>query len=478
MLEIRKLVFVLLVSVLVCSQLGLAGYVGEDGTVMRFGKYSSPYSFVVEQFNSTHYQSINASGYTYQSTNASAVFQTAREGLGTLASGAKGDIFVKTGTYQISKDIILGKITHLHCEAGTVFNVTANLDCGAIVIDTTNVLYTDWAIEDVTINMNDFNGDGIYSTNASQTGSITKSAIKNIYIYGVKAGYAGINLTNAFVFDFNQIRISTNGIGIKLKLNDVLIAGNGIWHDVYIGLGANGAVGLEVDESATKHYTLMQFDRFQVYGVGYDDTVGIKLNGTQHCQFNKVDIEGCDIGVCLNDTDYIDFFAPFIWDSAVVSDCVGFFIEDGATRNMIFGGTIQSATGAWSYVDNSTAGASPGDENSLSGVTVYKEWYIANSNTRFDRCYLWNTNSGSAKATFNTASRTVADDEWVPHYVSATPTYVVFQVVTATYDSVPVVVHCATSNSTHFQVTVYWTNGTAITADAISIIWIAEHTGA
>jgi len=78
--------------------------------------------------------------------------------------------------------------------------------------------------------------------------------------------------------------------------------------------------------------------------------------------------------------------------------------------------------------------------------------------------------------TENSGTSTIANNEWVSHGLAGTPTVVTITVRTATYGTpaVPVVVGWINQNSTKFQVSAYWTNGTAITNDAISISWYTE----
>ena len=72
---------------------------------------------------------------------------------------------------------------------------------------------------------------------------------------------------------------------------------------------------------------------------------------------------------------------------------------------------------------------------------------------------------------------TIANNEWVPHGLAGTPTVVTVTTRTATYGTpaVPVIVGWIGQNSTHFQVSAYWANGTAITADAINISYYVEY---
>jgi len=75
----------------------------------------------------------------------------------------------------------------------------------------------------------------------------------------------------------------------------------------------------------------------------------------------------------------------------------------------------------------------------------------------------------------NSGTATIANGEWLPHGLAGTPTVVTVTTLTPTYDGVPVVVGVASKNATHIQISAYWTNGTAITDDAIDISWYAKY---
>jgi hypothetical protein len=78
--------------------------------------------------------------------------------------------------------------------------------------------------------------------------------------------------------------------------------------------------------------------------------------------------------------------------------------------------------------------------------------------------------------TENSGTATVANCEWIPHGLAIVPAEILVTTRTATYGSPPVavVVGWINQNATHFQVSAYWTNSTAITNDAIDISWYAE----
>lgn len=70
---------------------------------------------------------------------------------------------------------------------------------------------------------------------------------------------------------------------------------------------------------------------------------------------------------------------------------------------------------------------------------------------------------------------TVANNEWIAHSLVGTPKIVLVTPEASLYASTTFTVVADVRNSTHFQVSCYWTNGTAISADAIVIDWYAEY---
>jgi len=79
--------------------------------------------------------------------------------------------------------------------------------------------------------------------------------------------------------------------------------------------------------------------------------------------------------------------------------------------------------------------------------------------------------------TENSGTATIANNEWISHGLAGTPTTVTITPRAVTYGSpaVTFVVGVVARNSTKFQVGCYWTNGTAITTDAIVIDYYCEY---
>jgi len=83
--------------------------------------------------------------------------------------------------------------------------------------------------------------------------------------------------------------------------------------------------------------------------------------------------------------------------------------------------------------------------------------------------------------TENSGTTTVANGEYIAHGIDSSlnigqgNSSVLITEYTKVYDGVPVTVGCDYVNATHFRVAVYWTNGTAVTDDAIQIWWKVEY---
>ena len=77
--------------------------------------------------------------------------------------------------------------------------------------------------------------------------------------------------------------------------------------------------------------------------------------------------------------------------------------------------------------------------------------------------------------TENSGTATIANNEWLSHGLVSTPTTITLTPRAVTYGTpaVTFVVGVVNRNATMFQVGAYWTNGTAITVDAIIIDWSA-----
>ena len=300
--QVRNSLIVAILIVVLCASSYYVGvsssYVGDTGELWVNPPFSEA-SYVVGQYNSTYYYAKNCTTgkFDYLSSNASYVIQAAINAL-PIANARKGQIYIKQANYDIGSDITIGKKTYLIAESGTMFNVTQNLTNGAIVIDPTNVEFTDYQIKNIQIELNQYNGHGIYSANALRTDSRGKASIENIYIRNVKSGYGGITLTNLFLMKLSNINIFPNyGTGIWLKLDDTLISGNSIFENILTSCGGANAIGVDIEKSAVKHYCLINFNRLQIGGdpsSAPSGSIGFRANGLTSTRFMNLDIEGAE----------------------------------------------------------------------------------------------------------------------------------------------------------------------------------------
>jgi hypothetical protein len=292
--KLQNLGLAILVGILASALIVNAGYIGDPATTHYHGQFSQfPHSYIIEPFNSTFYQSVNSTGWVYQDSNASKVFNFALLNLSTAATGCIGSVFVKSGTYNIDTEIVIGQKTYFIADAGVTLNVTRDLSYGCIALWTNNVFYEDYKIQNFQINMNNFTGDGIYASNAAGFGGM--SEISNLNIRNVKYGYWGMYLGNPFSMKMSQIDIYSNGSGIAFPQIKEADTGNSIFEDVYVELGHNDTMGIWFNSSAAKSPIILStWTRLQVISTSYR-VVDVYINGSGlglDMDFFCIDLEG------------------------------------------------------------------------------------------------------------------------------------------------------------------------------------------
>ena len=493
--RVFELVFVcVIVACLLTAALVKSGYVGD--LTEQWYTPSQEASYIIGQYNSTFYYLQNHTGfgyeaydgYEYESSNASAVFQEAREGLGTLANGAPGTIQVKYATYNLDSPIIIGHLTHLIGEASTVLSMTANANAIEISIDTDGVEGCDWTIKNFEIRMNSLNGNGIYSSNASRKdGKMSTPRIENVRVWNVSAHYAGIKLSNFFASVISGGSIYTSGYGIQLILDNNLLAGNSLIQQVEIYPSASGTIGFYVEASPGKYYNLMVIDRMQVGGGDniYTNTTGVFLNGTKWCVFNGLNLEGNAVNLYMNNSRSNTFNNMFADSNKTSTD--GFTPDDGILRsgnvvlegssinNQFIGGWFDC--GATQYVFNDTSTSSSGrDWNLLVGTMLRSENFTFLSRTKCHDVQIYSGALSDTRVTSYGTQTTVINGQDIAHYLITTPTHIDITQQTIVFESVTVIVgwDVAASNSTHWRVRAYFTNGTAVVDSGIAIYWVAS----
>ena len=489
--RVFELVFVCVIAAcLLTAALVRSGYVG-DLTEQWFTP-SQEASYIIGQYNSTFYYLQNHTGYgleaydgyEYESTNASAVWNNARGNLSSLATGAVGSIYVKNGTYNVDSPWILGQMTQFVGESGTILNITTNTNAMQIDIDTDGVDGCNWQINDVEIRMNDYNGYGIYSDNASRKDSkMATPRIEGVRIWNVSAGYAGIKLNNFFLSIISGVSIRTKGYGVWLNLDNNLIAGNSQVEEVEVYLCANNAIGLYVGESVAKYYNLMNFDRLQVAASSaYTNTTGVWLNGLRWSSFNQLNLENNCVNLLLNNTRGCTFNSAYAMNSfahstdglTVGSDPLihgNIVLIKTSTTNTFVSGWFDGGPSQLAYNDSSLAGSM---KNTLL-TCMFQDINFTLGNSRLNNCVFWNATSGNYESSRYGTTTIVKNEEWISHYLVNTPDSVRVTCMNSTYDGIPITVSWIGCDSTKWQVGVYWTNGTAITDDIIMIDWIAYY---
>ena len=180
MFNVKKLSLIVLVSVLVSllvsSQIGNAGYIGDPDTVIRLNKFSLiPYKWAIEQFNATAYQSFNSTGYTIQSLDDQALIQACINDVTAVG----GEILIVSGSYSAS--VTLKTNIRLVIEKGAT-GITVAIDAGATCVleDYNNSITWYYSSGVLMLQYNNINGAiaGVYAT-------FTEGHFSQLYLGGV-----------------------------------------------------------------------------------------------------------------------------------------------------------------------------------------------------------------------------------------------------------------------------------------------------
>jgi len=234
--KLQNLGLAILVGILASALIVNAGYIGDPATTHYHGQFSQfPYSYIIEPFNSTYYQSTNASGYSYQTTDAS---QIENDAWGNTTNGA---IFYRGGTYNFPTVISHSGATKNIRILGegmdsTVFNYSGS--------DTTASFWTIGDFSTFEISHLTLNGNNNVDTIFNSTGkTVLNGCIE------MKASYVHFNDSDAgfgvtfyrvstinYIIDFHDNRIENcNGGGL------IIDVGDGEYYDNYIGNNAGSA---------------------------------------------------------------------------------------------------------------------------------------------------------------------------------------------------------------------------------------------
>jgi len=393
--------------------------------------------------------------------NASAVMQAA---INALNEG--GLILIKNGEYSLSSGLTISVVgIKIWGEgSGTVLKANANItmltvqgsssdftnwvDIRHIKLDGNGVasrgIYTNYVghsrIEDFWVR--DFTEAGFYLDSGSQNIVIEQGAFdgneydaylfamnthhitfRNVYMGGKYGAY----INGARLLSFDRVATTLCDYGIYIYVGQLIEISGWFEKSTYNGIYIRDVSGVRIHDSifstsGHEHiilgaagyrakYVTIENCLFGATGDGYD---GIKADwkGAYYCRLQNLDFADSGSGVSIN------------------------FASVESKNNIVQG---IASTDSTIVVDN-------GVNNSYIGMPF--------------------ENSGTA---------TVANDEWISHGLAGTPTTVTLTPRAITYDGVTFNVAVVARNSTHFQVGAYWTNGTAISDDAIEIDWYAEY---
>jgi len=322
---------------------GATGPTGPSGTL----EGEQPYSYLVFQ-NATATYAINGitGDIDYSDTDAEAVINDADDNMPSDG----GLLLLNPATYNLDSAITLGKRTRLKGQGAhnTILNVTANVN--AIEIDTSDTEFN-WAIQDLQIDMNQKNGNGITSNHATSYAAKGMCEIHRVRIDNVAFGYDGVYLEDIGKFDAEELIVRTYGDGIVLTVDGAtpFNFGDSEMRNIKIRLLGSNAVGMKIigetplDDQA---FNLALISTLWIYSTAGDaSTIGLLINETQHLQFDSASIEQCGIAVYFYRSRDITFVQPYIMST--VTGSVGFDIEGTSGAIRTYGGTMTTDGMEW-----------------------------------------------------------------------------------------------------------------------------------
>ena len=408
-------------------------------------------SYIIFKVGDTYYAKNGTTGeIEFSGTDASQVIQSA---INALPSEHGGTVFLKAGKYIITHTIYLNK-THVQLRGegtyATWLELADNADCSLLQIGhpTAHLMFN--GVFDLSLHGNKANN--------------TKGS--GILVYGYRVSDMHIERVICMSCPFD---------GIHLEPLNGPVDGSGarfwnIWIKNCLFEYCN--IGVDIDANAYKGpIWQVWLDNVYVYN---NDLHGIVIQGGDDDYVKWININNPHVranggyGIRIRPARYVSIINPHVFDnqygisisgpSAFTTryiSIVGGFSKNFKTTNqeygIIFDGNVEDCTIIGVDVSNNTV---KGISNPPSSCII-------------EDC--------KGYVTENSGTATIANGEWIPHGLAGTPTVVTVTTLTPTYDGVPVVVGVASKNATHIQISAYWTNGTAITDDAIDISWDAKY---
>jgi len=346
--------------------------------------------------------------------------------------------------------------------------------------------------------------DGKIAYNGTDASTVIQAAIDASPAMGTVMLKGELGITNTLTINaqthyqlnliFNQLNILTDVDGIIIDRG----GGNGLWHGRLIGNFIRFPPNYSKKVITLKNIIYGTIDVNFIYpqtGTGLASSIGVHLLGDgAGCYFNSVRVTGIGAlgeGIRLESTVGGFSNANTIYNTAIVS------VQEYGVR-MIKNGTNVSGNTFISVSVNSIQTGKYGFYNAdgdnvfvgcrvIDSVSGAIDWFTVDlTGNKRPRLYGCQKGGGSIVGSFihygtnnfvteSSGTATIANNEYISHGLAGTPTIVTITPRATVYDGVTFIVGCIARNSTHFQVGATWTNGTAITADAINIDWYSEY---
>lgn len=351
-----------------------------------------PFTYTVYTSGGTYY-AINQTTGLIEISGSNATQVITNSSNNAHASGG-GIIFITQGIYYMTATILQPSDVALEGEGPLNTILKPQGAFNAI-----NVSYagdqngTDFAIENLQIDMSGYNGTSIYSASATHTTTQRNPVISNVRIVNVNSTYSGIYLINPSSMSMNDVSINTNGTGITFVNDGTLGAhdGDGNYQNIRITLGNNGSTGLSLQGNSTYPLSLMTWDTVTVYvpTTLSGNTCGINLTAVQGSSFRQIDVENTNVSVYLGQSSNV-YTQDNTFEESDLYKSQNFtvWLASGSFHNTFVGGAWSTVSSAYGYIvyDANSYSTNNRTFNLVQGVDLgsgLKRWGWC---TRFSNC--------------------------------------------------------------------------------------------
>jgi hypothetical protein len=282
------------------------------------------------------------------------------------------------------------------------------------------------------------------------------------------SGQPTVNITGLIQGNivFNPTKPNFNGAIMAIQVSGVQICDN-----IVVDIGVSSTVGL-ISVTGSANYPssdiVIKNNKITTGGIG----ISVKYCSDTRIVDNDII---CKTNAILTGIYFVD-----VNSSATIQR-----IHDNDIQVISGGSTVSYGISIEGYASYVTYECWNNRINILSGTSrIGMQFYLPNTDSK---AVLWdnfidattpvNVAEGIVQYRKNSGTATIANGEWITHGAAGTPTTITITPRAVTYGSpaVTFVVGVVDRNSTKFQVGCYWTNGTAITTDAIVIDYYCEY---